>query len=137
MIADKLVELKILLRRACMCENTGTSKKSTLNLKTKVLYLLKDRPLKAGELIDSLMIAKPNITALTNALAQDGLITKSRTSGDRREVTLELTDEGKSYLDQRLSVIESGFKNILTSPEEYTEAESNVDEVISLLSFLG
>lgn len=137
MIADKLVELKILLRRACMCENAGTAKKSTLSLRTKVLYLLKDRPLKAGELISALCVAKPNVTALTNSLEADGLITKTRSSGDRREVTLALTESGVEYLNERLAIIESGFKNILTTEEEYGEAESDVEDVISLLSFLG
>lgn len=136
MIAEKLVELKILLRRACMCENAA-NKKSTINLRTKVLYLLKDRPVKASELIDTLSVAKPNVTALTNGLAADGLLTKERASLDRREITLTITEAGSTYLNERLDIIERGFKNILTSQEEYAAAEDDVDEVINLLSFLG
>ena len=137
MIADKLVELKILLRRACMCENAGVNKKSTIHLRTKVLYLLKERPVKASELIGTLSVAKPNVTALTNGLAADGLITKERSSNDRREITLTITEAGSAFLRERLDIIESGFKNILTSEEEYSAAEEDIDAVINLLSFLG
>lgn len=136
MISEKLVELKILLRRACMCEG-GAAKKSTLSLKTKVLYLLKNRPLKAGEIMSSLCIAKPNVTALTNGLEAEGLIEKTRGSVDRREVSLSLTDAGHEYLQERLDIIESGFKNILTDTEEYDSACGTIDEIIGLLSFLG
>ncbi len=136
MISDKLVELKILLRRACMCEGE-TSKKSTLSLKTKVLFLLKDRPLKAGELITALCVAKPNATALANALEKDGLIEKTRGLHDRREVSLSITDAGRKYLEKRLEVIERGFDNILTDQKDYEEACGQIDEIINLLSFLG
>ena len=136
MISDKLIELKILLRRACMCEGE-TAKKSTLNLRTKVLFLLKDRPLKVSELIPALCLAKPNATALARSLEQDGLIEKARGLHDRREVTLSMTDAGRAYLARRLEIIESGFKNILTEEKDYEEACDNIDEVIGLLSFLG
>lgn len=136
MIAEKLIELKILLRRACICESGEGNRKSTLSLRTKLLFLLKDRPRKAGELIGLLAVAKPNATALTNTLARDGLLTKKHCTGDRREVMLTLTDKGREYLAERFGTIEGGFKNILTEEDEYNKAEANIDEVIRLLSFL-
>lgn len=39
-LAEKIIELRLATRRACMCEGKGRSKKNTLSLKTKVLFLI-------------------------------------------------------------------------------------------------
>lgn len=136
-ISEKIVELRIATRRACMCENTDKKKKNTLSLKTKILFLLKDKNLMPCDIISMLQIAKTNLAIMTSQMADEGLIHKIKSDFDKREITYEITDEGRAYLARRLDIIENAFKNILTDETEYESAVSKVDEVLSLLSFLG
>ncbi|MFR6641335.1 MAG: MarR family transcriptional regulator [Christensenellales bacterium] len=67
-----------------MCEGDGGVKKSTLSLKTKLLFLI-ERGLSSREILSALAIAKTNLAALTKELASEGLIEKTRDARDRRE----------------------------------------------------
>ena len=70
-IADTVIELRIATRRACMCETQAGKKKSTLSLKTKVLYLVYNN-CPAREIMLTLCIAKTNFAQIVAALIKDG-----------------------------------------------------------------
>lgn len=126
-LAKSIIALRLSTRRACMCEGKGNTKKNTLSLKTKVLFLISDG-CGVKQIIASLFIAKTNLALLTRDMAEEGLIVKTKGSTDRREVNFALTELGRAYLDERLAAIEEnvGFKD---SPE----AEKIIEAAIMLL----
>lgn len=126
-LAKSIIALRLSTRRACMCEGKGNTKKNTLSLKTKVLFLISDG-CGVKQIIASLFIAKTNLALLTRDMAEEGLIVKTKGSADRREVNFALTELGRAYLDERLAAIEEnvGFKD---SPE----AEKIIEAAIMLL----
>ncbi len=134
-IADKIIELRLATRRVCMCES-AQSKKSTMSLKTKVLFLI-ERGNSAKDIIWNLNIAKTNLALLTSSLERDGLITKTQKLRDKREKNYTLTDKGIKYLSERKEIINSLFKTLITSESDLEDAVSKIDEVLDLLSFVG
>lgn len=126
-LAKSIIALRLSTRRACMCEGKGNTKKNTLSLKTKVLFLISEG-CGVKQIIASLFIAKTNLALLTRNMAEEGLIVKTKGSADRREVNFALTELGRAYLDERLAAIEEnvGFKD---SPE----AEKIIEAAIMLL----
>lgn len=126
-LAKSIIALRLSTRRACMCEGKGNTKKNTLSLKTKVLFLISEG-CGVKQIIASLFIAKTNLALLTRDMAEEGLIVKTKGSADRREVNFALTELGRAYLDERLAAIEEnvGFKD---SPE----AEKIIEAAIMLL----
>ena len=126
-LAKSIIALRLSTRRACMCEGKGNTKKNTLSLKTKVLFLISEG-CGVKQIIASLFIAKTNLALLTRDMAEEGLIVKTKGSADRREDNFALTELGRAYLDERLAAIEEnvGFKD---SPE----AEKIIEAAIMLL----
>lgn len=134
-IADKIIELRLLTRRVCMCENSEKGK-NTMSLKTKILYLI-DKAFTTKDIIATLGIAKTNLALITTSLANDGLITKTQKSRDKREKSYALTVKGMDYLDERKDVINNAFKNVLTNEDDFDNAVEKFDEILKLLSFVG
>ena len=134
-LAEKLVELRIATRSATMCESVSGKPKNTLSLKTKILFLLKDKSLPPVDIMTTLHLAKTNLALLTSEMAKEGLITKDRQQYDKRVVYYSLTDAGKAYLDARLSTIEAAMKKAFPA-EEYDKAYKALDEAVDVLSFL-
>lgn len=134
-IANKIIELRVALRRICMCESSEKGK-STLSLKTKVLFLI-EKGLSSKDIIATLNIAKTNLALITNSLAENGLITKRKKSRDRREKAYLLTDAGEDYLNECRENINSLFKSVITSDDDNDDACNKIDEVLNLLSFVG
>lgn len=134
-LAEKLVELRIATRGATMCESVNGKPKNTLSLKTKILFLLKDKNLPPLDIMTTLHLAKPNLALLTGEMAQEGLIVKEKQNYDKRAVYYSITDQGKEYLNARLSIIEAALKKAFDD-EEYAKAYAALDEAVNVLSFL-
>ncbi len=134
-LAEKLVELRIATRGATMCESVNGKPKNTLSLKTKILFLLKDKNLPPLDIMTTLHLAKPNLALLTGEMAQEGLIVKEKQNYDKRAVYYSITDQGKEYLNARLSIIEASLKKAFDD-EEYAKAYAALDEAVNVLSFL-
>lgn len=134
-LSEKLVQLRIATRGVTMCESIGGKQKNTLSLKTKILFLLKDKDLPPIDIMTSLHLAKTNLAQITSEMARDGLITKDRQARDKRIIYYSLTDKGREYLEARLNIIESALKKAFTK-EEYDRAFAVLDEAVNVLSFL-
>ena len=134
-IADTVIELRIATRRACMCETQAGKKKSTLSLKTKVLYLVYNN-CPAREIMLTLCIAKTNFAQIVAALIKDGLIVKSRAYDDRRTMRLTVTGKGRKYLSDCKNVTESYFKKAFSDEESYSEAQRKLAEALEVFSYI-
>jgi DNA-binding MarR family transcriptional regulator len=134
-IADKIIDLRLNTRRVCMCEGEK-NKKSTITLKTKVLFLI-EQGNGTKDIILSLGIAKTNLALLTSSLSDEGLIVKKQKIDDKREKSYALTEKGKQHLDNVREKINLAFKTVITTDEEFDEAEQKIDAVLDLMSFIG
>ena len=134
-LSEKLIELRIATRGATMCESVGGKAKNTLSLKTKILFLLKDKSLPPLDLMTTLHLAKTNLALMTSEMARENLIVKERPSHDKRAIYYSITDEGKKYLDARLNTIEESLKKSF-SQKEYDAALKTLDKAIGILSFI-
>lgn len=134
-LADKLVELRIATRSATMCESMSGKAKNTLSLKTKILFLLKDKSLPPVDIMTTLHLAKTNLALLTGEMAKEGLITKEKQLYDKRVIYYSITEAGREYLGARLSIIEAALKKAFPK-EEYDKAFKVLDEAVAVLSFL-
>ncbi len=134
-LSEKLVELRIATRGATMCESMNGKAKNTLSLKTKVLFLLKDKSLPPTDLMTALHLAKTNLALLAGEMARDGLITKDKQEYDKRAVYYSITDLGKEYLGARLSAIENSLLKAFPG-KEYDKALKTLSEAVNILSFL-
>ncbi len=134
-IADKIIHLRLNTRRVCMCEGEK-NKKSTITLKTKVLFLIAQGN-GTKDIILSLGIAKTNLALLTSSLSDEGLIVKKQKIDDKREKSYALTEKGKQHLANVREKINLAFKTVITTDEEFEEAEQKIDAVLDLMSFIG
>lgn len=134
-LAEKLVELRIATRGATMCENASGKTKNTLSLKTKILFLLKDKSLPPIDIMTTLHLAKTNLALLATEMASEGLITKDKQSYDKRVIYYSITEAGKEYLSARLDIIEGALSKAFQG-DEYQKAYSALDEAVNVLSFL-
>ena len=132
-LAQKIIELRLATRRACMCEGRDQSKKNTLSLKTKTLFLI-DKGCSQKEIIAALVIAKTNLALLTKDMAAEGLIVKTKGTLDRREVYYSLTDNGKKYLNERLFIIEEGVKSNFVTEDGYLEAIALLEKAADIIN---
>lgn len=130
-LAQKLIQLRLATRRVCMCEGKDKNKKSTISLKTKILFLIAEE-CSPREIVSELMIAKTNLALITKDMANEGLIEKSKTSLDRREVSYSITPKGHDYLNERLRLIELNLPSSY-SDEELQNAILIVENAIELL----
>ena len=57
-------------------------------------------PVTLGDLAEKLLVTGGNVTYVMDRLQRDGLVTRRRCSEDRRVVWAQLTDEGKSLIEE-------------------------------------
>lgn len=134
-MSEKLVELRIATRSATMCESVNGKPKNTLSLKTKILFLLKDKSLPPIDIMTTLHLAKTNLALMTTEMAREGLITKDKQQFDKRVIHYSITELGKEYLNVRLATIENALSKAFPG-DEYNIAYEKLAGAVNVLSFL-
>jgi DNA-binding MarR family transcriptional regulator len=71
----------------------------------RLLLWIAHRSQRAGELATKAAVSRPTLTSLIDGLEKQGLVERTRVSGDRRGINLELTQKGKEALDKTESVL--------------------------------
>lgn len=132
-MGKKLIELRIATRNAC---NLSHGRGSGVTLRLKILYLLDVAPRSPIELIEKLCMVKSNLAILCNKMTVDGVITKVKHAEDKRIISYNITDKGRSELYETLALLDEKFKGVLTSDKEFDNAVKVFDEVLDLLSFI-
>ncbi|MBQ4049679.1 MAG: winged helix DNA-binding protein [Clostridia bacterium] len=132
-LSEYIVKLRIATRSATMCENVSGKNKNTLSLKTKILFLLRNKPLSPSDFMSILQLSKTNLAILMKSMVEEDLVIKTRNNADKREITYKITDAGIKYLDERLEIIESCAK---TLGEDYDSAIQKLREALSVLEFI-
>lgn len=136
-LSEKIMALRIATRHACRCEQPDGGKKTTLSLKSKMLFCIRNKPASPAELMSKMLIGKTNLAIMARQLAEDGMIVRNVSKQDRRSAMFSITEKGKKHIDTLLNFIEGTFSKIVTTEEEYRQAIENIDSVLALLSFIG
>ncbi|MGL5695342.1 MAG: MarR family winged helix-turn-helix transcriptional regulator [Peptostreptococcaceae bacterium] len=87
----------------------------------------KDKGIKASELSKCLMIAKPAISKVINALEEKGYVERIADKSDRRVVYINITEAGISILDEENKRFEMFTKRVVEKM-----GEEDTDEMIRL-----
>ncbi len=80
-------------------------------------------------------LKQATITVLINKLEEDGLVTRSRDTEDRRRVWVRLTDAGREVLDRSPDLLQSRFEHGFQQLEEWEQSMiiTTLERIASLL----
>lgn len=90
-----------------------------------------DGEISLGQLASQLAFVKSNATQLVDRLESDGLVRRVHSEDDRRCTRIEITDEGRSYLEagfQALAPLQAHLEQLYT-PEERAQLLSLVSRM--------
>jgi DNA-binding MarR family transcriptional regulator len=78
-----------------------------------------------GELAESLVIAQPTLTRVTDSLADDGLVYRRQSRTDRRRVAVHLSRQGRARL-ARLDAVVAAHEQALRASPDWAQVQSQV-----------
>jgi DNA-binding MarR family transcriptional regulator len=79
----------------------------------RVLSLIASSPERAGRIATMTGVSRPSLTGLLDGLVQRGWVQRVTVDGDRRGVSLEITDAGRAALDAAQSATAGRFDALL------------------------
>ena len=88
-----------------------------------LLFDAKDHRLSPTELAKQSNVTKATITGLLDELARDGFVSPRHHTEDKRKISIELTTEGKTLLEQ---FFPDHFSKISAVMENYSDEEKNM-----------
>ena len=82
-------------------------------------------PMAVGQLAERFGIAPATATQVLDGLEREGMIERSRSSGDRRSVTITLTSRGRRAMERKRRSLEERRRRLFEAlaPEERPQAE--------------
>lgn len=107
-----------------------------LGLKERLLFCLLRSPKPPRELMESLCMAKTNLALLAKKCIEEGLIVKTKQSGDRRMLHYALTEQGRKSIEDRIAQINEKFATVLPDDNARQTALATLDAANELLSFV-
>ena len=83
----------------------------------RLLDFVRSEPVRAGALATKAEISKPNLTTIVDTLETRGWIQRDRVPGDRRGVTLDVTESGLAMLRQVEAALADRLAGLLDSAD--------------------
>jgi DNA-binding MarR family transcriptional regulator len=104
-----------------------------------MLSFLKDGPLPMSDLSRRGGCSKPNVTALTGRLIDDGLAAKQQDRGDRRVIRIGITKRGMALLERRKKAARAAIRANLSglSEKDLDELCVSLEKVNRIIAKLG
>lgn len=129
---DKLIDLRITLMNKCDgFSQKDASKNLLLSSKIKVLFLLSQKDMMQGELIESLAMAKSNLANLLKSMMSERLIENYRVEGNLRNIYYKITCDGEDQLYDYKMQMKKEFSRNCTSPDGHLD--KIMDELLTYL----
>jgi len=129
----RCVELKIVLDKFDESfSKDKTSRVCNISTKLKILMLLKQGKNTPKELIDSLAIAKSNITIICDGMMYEELITKEKGETNKKNIMYKITKKGEEQIDKFIATLGSCYPDIDELPNIY-DIEYKLTEVTEFL----
>ncbi len=79
----------------------------------KLLFWLREGPMRSGELADHCMLTRPAVTELVDGLVADGYVRREESPDDRRAVVLSLTASGRRAIERFEDRFAEALKGVL------------------------
>jgi len=98
----------------------------------RLLDFARSEPVRAGALATKAEISRPNLTTIVDTLEARGWIQRERVPGDRRGVTLEVTESGLAILQ----AVEAAFSERIDealSPSERTKVFAGLEVLLDAM----
>jgi DNA-binding MarR family transcriptional regulator len=101
----------------------------------QLLFALADRDgLSAGELAAAAELSPATVTQMLDSLVEHGLVSRSRSSHDRRIVSCSLTAAGRGLIAERRAALEQSWVAALTDiPDDQLELAAGVFDRIAAM----
>ncbi len=132
LLSEELLERWLAVSLSIINERLVSAMTFNESMVCNLLYRQEKRggaPLTATDLCMGLRILKPQMNVILGHLEQDGLISRTRSSVDRRNIHIRLTDQGTR-------VYEKAHREILRLPEGVIERLGE-EKIRSLVRLLG
>lgn len=84
----------------------------------RVLGLLAAGDARAGHLASRLAVSRPTVTALTDSLVERGFVVRTASTTDRRSVTLSITEQGRTAVEETGMALRSTLDDIASRAED-------------------
>jgi len=129
-VASELLPRAALLTRLLVRQLGGELSRTEIGL----LRTLSSGPRRITELAELEGLAQPTITILIKQLEEQGLVTRTRRSGDGRVVLVDLTESGSAALEEfraRLRAVVGGY--LAEISDEQVEALAAATETLAHL----
>ena len=129
---DKLIDLRITLASKCDGFSVkDASKDLLLSNKIKVLFLLSQKDMVQGELIENLAMAKSNLANLLKAMIGEKLIENYRNASSSKNIYYNITSLGEDKLIEYKTSLKTVFKSACTCP--VGRMDKSLDELLLAL----
>ncbi len=79
----------------------------------RVLSLIASSPERAGRIATLTGVSRPSLTGVLDGLVQHGFVRRVTVDGDRRGVSLEITDAGRAALDRAQDSVADRLETVL------------------------
>jgi DNA-binding MarR family transcriptional regulator len=96
-----------------------------------LLALYEQGPLPPSQIATHIMVKSSTVTGIIDRLEQKGLVTRSRTSPDRRVITVELTESGRTLAENAPPPIQ---QKVLEGLERLPQSE--IEKIVLGLNML-
>ncbi len=132
--AKNIMMLNILSQSACECVEKQEVKKNFLSSSTKILFLIDSyERVSPTFLTQKLRIAKSNMALMCKKLIEEGFIAQNQDLKDKRIVYYTLTENGKNYLNEKLSEIQNSLEAVCIT-DNIDNINSCIEDVNEMLS---
>lgn len=129
--------LLLVLKLQNLCEGFDeTNKSAIITSKIKILLAVSEhgKAVSPGVIKTKVGLAKSNVTLACGKLVEEGLITKSHDNFDTREIVYSITDAGREYLNDFLTIAKKNFEGQLAYKNNMKEIKQAVDELLGLVN---
>lgn len=99
----------------------------------RLLLYVRIRPQRASELAERVAVKRPTLTAIVDGLVESGFLLRASVEGDRRGISLELTDEGRT----KLAEVEALLAQRLGDFTRHTDEPRTLAAMADLANALG
>lgn len=130
--AENLIYLRIALGHMCDgFSSSNSSKLTSLSIRTKILFLLKNGDLNPSELISALCIAKSNLVNTMKPMIEEGVVVSYRNENNSKNVFYRITDKGVAELREYKMKLSSQYSFVCRGSDE--QISEKIKELTNLI----
>lgn len=99
----------------------------------RVLGLLAAGDVRAGHLATGLAVTRPTVTALVDSLVERGFVVREQSAGDRRSVTVSITEAGQRAVAATGASLRRTLDDIVSRCDDPDGVRAALDQLVTAL----